>query len=56
MNVCSSFTCCSLYYPTFFVDVLLDKKKEILDMMIMHGILEELCEIFSTSTDEDTLV
>ena len=39
-----------------FVDVLLDTKKELLDMMIKHGIMEGLCEIFSTSNDEDTLV
>ena len=51
-----SFICC-LYYPDLiFADVLLDKKKEILDMMLKHGIMEGLCEIFSTSTDEDTLV
>ena len=57
MNVCSSFICCSLYYPPLiFVDVLLDKKKAILEMMIKHGIMEGLCEIFSTSNDEDTLV
>ena len=43
-------------YFLFFVDGLLDKKKEILEMMIKHGIMEGLCEIFSTSTDEDTLV
>ena len=56
MNVYISFTC-SLYYPTLiFIDVLLDKKTEILDMMIKHGIMEGLCEIFSRCQDEHTLV
>ena len=39
-----------------FVDVLLDKKKELLDMMLKHGIIDGLCEVFSTCQDEDTLV
>ena len=39
-----------------FVDVLLDKKEEILDMMIKDGIMEGLCELFSSCQDEDTLV
>ena len=38
------------------VVVLLDKKKDVLDMMVKHGIMEGLCEIFSASNDEDTLV
>ena len=40
----------------FFIDVILDKQPEVLSMMMKHGLLEGLCEIFSTSEDEDTLV
>ena len=40
----------------FDVGVVLDKKTEILDMMIKHGIMDGLCEIFSTCQDEDILV
>ena len=29
---------------------------ELLDTLIKYGLVEGLCEIFSTSTDEDTLV
>ena len=36
--------------------VLLDKELEVLSLMIQHGILERLCEIFCTCKDEDTLV
>ena len=39
-----------------FGGVLLDKKTEVLDIMIKHGVLSGLCKIFSSSTDEDTLV
>ena len=43
-------------FRLFDVDVLLDNKTEILDMMMKHGIIDGLCEIFSTCSDEDTLV
>ena len=56
LNVCASFVD-YLFCPTYiFIDVLLDKQKEVLDTMIQHGIMDGLCEIFSTSADEDTLV
>ena len=40
----------------FDVDAVLDKKTEILDIMTKHGIMDGLCEIFSTTQDEDILV
>ena len=50
------FYCLYIYADFIFVDVLLDQKTEILDMMMKHGIIDGLCEIFSTCSDEDTLV
>ena len=48
--------CSFLYGLYFIVDVLLDKKTELLDLMMKHGIIDGLCEIFSTCQDDDTLV
>ena len=56
MNVYLFFLYCLKDPVLIFVDVLLDKKKEVLDMMLHHGIMEGLCEIFCTCEDEDTLV
>ena len=36
--------------------VLLNKEIDVLELMIDHGVMESLCEIFSTCEDEDTLV
>ena len=36
--------------------IIVDKDREVLELMINHGVLEGLCEIFSTSQDEDLLV
>ena len=36
--------------------VLLEKETEVLELMIQHGIMESLCELFCTCEDEDTLV
>ena len=36
--------------------IIVGKDVEILEMMINHGVLDLLCEIFSTSQDEDLLV
>ena len=58
MYIHSHFLVYTVYIFLFLlcVDALLDKKTEVIDMMVKHGILEGLCEIFSTSSDEDTLV
>ena len=46
-----------LYNPDLiFLVVVLDKQHDILGMMMKHGIIEVLCQIFSTSQDKDTLV
>ena len=34
----------------------MSQNTELLTIMIKSGLVEGLCEIFSTSTDEDTLV
>ena len=56
MNVWSLFVIVLLEIIGIRIVVLLDKEIEVLEMMIEHGILEKLCEIFSTCQDEDTLV
>ena len=57
MNVYMHFISFFIYgLDSILVVVLLDKKTEVLDMMIKHGIMDSLCEIFSTSSDKDTLV
>ena len=56
MNVYICFAFCLSGLTLLPIDVLLDKKNEILDTMINHGIMAGLSEIFSTCQDEDTLV
>ena len=47
----------SFRFDFFFVPVIIvEKDREVLELMINHGVLEGLCEIFSTSQDEDLLV
>ena len=45
-----------LVYYMDVLGVLLDKETEVLEMMIEHGIMERLCDIFCTCQDEDTIV
>ena len=45
-----------IIYILWILVVVLEQKKEVLDMMIKYGIMDGLCDIFSTSTDENTLV
>ena len=56
MNVYISFICSFYSSALVFIDVLLDKKTELLDLMIKHGIIDGLSEIYSTCSDEDALV
>ena len=52
MNVCAY----SVIFDFISLVVLLEKNKEILEIMMKHGIIDALCEVFSTCQDEDTLV
>ena len=51
-----SFTYCLYHSYLIVLVVVLDKKNEVLYMMLKHGIIDVLCEIFSTSKDEDVIV
>ena len=51
----------SLFYSLRFIGiirtvVILEKRKDVFDMMLKYGLIDGLCNIFSTCKDEDTLV
>ena len=57
--MCGHFLLLYMLILFFCVDtsvVLLDKDIDVLGLMIQHGIIESLCEIFCTCTAGDTLV